>query len=91
MVSAMSFDVQVAGLSMANSDYFILGALQRLNWERCTYEEIVGASEVKCNISTVWRSLDRMQKRGVIEQVSRTKKGCIYKIVEVKKDKPIES
>jgi Fe2+ or Zn2+ uptake regulation protein len=78
MVSAMSYET--TGLSMANSDYFILGALQRLNWERCTYEDIVKASEVKCNISTVWRSLDRLQRRGVIEQVSRSKMGCVYQL-----------
>jgi Fe2+ or Zn2+ uptake regulation protein len=80
MVSAMSYET--VGLSMGNSDYFILGALRRLNWERCTYEEIIKASEVKCNISTVWRSLDRLQQRGIIEQVSRSKQGCVYRLKE---------
>lgn len=77
MVSAM---YETVGLSMANSDYFILEALQHLNWERCTYEDIVKASKVKCNLSTVWRSLDRLQRRGVIEQVSRSKMGCVYQL-----------
>lgn len=78
MGSAMGYET--AGLSMANSDYFILGALQRLNWDRCTYDDIVRASEVKCNISTVWRALNRLQRRGIIEQVSRSRQGCIYKL-----------
>lgn len=68
------------GLSMANSDYFILGALRRINGQRCTYAQIVEASELKCTLVTVWRSLDRMERRGLIEQVSRTKQGCVYKI-----------
>lgn len=78
MVSAMGIDV--IGLSMANSDYFILGALQRLKWRQCTYQDIIDASEVKCNVSTVWRALDRLQRRGVIKQVSRSKQGCIYQL-----------
>lgn len=70
------------GLSMANSDFFILGALRRIGDQRCTYAQIVEASEVKCTLVTVWRSLDRMERRGMIKQVSRTKKGCVYQIVK---------
>ena len=70
------------GLSMANSDYFILGALRRINGERCTYAQIVEASELKCTLVTVWRSLDRMERRGMIERISRNKQGCIYRIKE---------
>lgn len=70
------------GLSMANSDYFILGALRRIGERRCTYVQIVEASELKCTLVTVWRSLDRMEKRKIIEQVSRTKQGCVYKILK---------
>ena len=76
------------GLSMANSDYFILGALRRIGPERCTYVQIVEASEIKCTLVTVWRSLDRMEKRGMIKKVSRTKQGCVYEIL---KDKALES
>lgn len=70
------------GLSMANSDYFILGALRRIGEKRCTYVQIVEASELKCTLVTVWRSLDRMERRGMIKQVSRTKQGCVYQIVK---------
>lgn len=77
------------GLSMANSDYFILGALRRIGEQRCTYVQIVKESELKCTLVTVWRSLDRMERRGMIKQVSRTKKGCVYQIV--KKEDTIES
>lgn len=70
------------GLSMASSDYFILGALRRINGRRCTYAQIVEASELKCTLVTVWRSLDRMERRGMIKQVSRSKQGCVYQILE---------
>lgn len=70
------------GLSMASSDYFILGALRRIGSQRCTYAQIVEASEVKCTLVTVWRSLDRMERRGMIKQVSRSKQGCVYQIME---------
>jgi hypothetical protein len=77
------------GLSMANSDYFILGALRRIGDQRCTYADIIEASEVKCTLVTVWRSLDRMERRRIIEQVSRTKQGCVYRIL--KKDQSVEA
>lgn len=75
------------GLSMANSDYFILGALRRINGQICTYEQIVEHSELKCSLVTVWRSIDRMERKGIIEQ-TRTKHGCSYRIL---KDKPVEA
>jgi hypothetical protein len=77
------------GLSMANSDYFILGALRRIGEKRCTYADIVKESEVKCTLVTVWRSLDRMERRKIIEQVSRTKQGCVYRVL--KKEKSVEA
>jgi hypothetical protein len=40
----------------------------------------VKASKVKCNVSTVWRALNRLQRREVIEQVSRSKQGCVYRL-----------
>ncbi len=76
------------GISMANSDFFILGALRRIGSQRCTYADIVEHSEVKCTLVTVWRSLDRMERRGLIKQVSRSKHGCIYQIV---KDNAVEA
>jgi Fe2+ or Zn2+ uptake regulation protein len=75
--------VTVTAIRMGNSDFFILEALKRIGDQRCTYEDIIKASQVKCDVSTVYRALVRLQAAGRITQVSRTKHGCVY---EVKKE-----
>lgn len=78
------FDEFTTGLSVANSDYFVLKAIEKLQGRPCTQADIIEASEIKCGRTTLWRSLSRLQKLKKIAIESRSHYGCIYVIQENK-------
>ena len=71
------------GLSVANSDFFILRAIETLQGQPCTQADIIAASGVRCGRTTLWRSLNRLQNLKRIE-IQKSRSGSVYVIRETK-------